>query len=69
MEYVDPRRPSGAMGGHAMAEQRRDMPHTGGEKPDNNQRTNWKRILLPLITIGFLAVFIFAMLIIYALAD
>jgi hypothetical protein len=49
--------------------QRRDTPHTDGEKPDNKRRTRWGRILLPLTTIAFLAVFIVAMLIIYALAS
>lgn len=49
--------------------QRRDTPNSDREKPDNKQRTRWDRILLPLTTIAFLAVFIIAMLVIYALAD
>lgn len=52
-----------------MTEQRRDTPNWDGEKPDNKQRTNWGKILLPLTTIAFLLVFIIAMLVIYALAQ
>ena len=52
-----------------MAEQRRDTPHSDREKPENKRRTRWGKILLPLTTIAFLAVFIVAMLVIYAVAQ
>jgi hypothetical protein len=52
-----------------MAEQRRDTPHSDRENPENERRTRWGKILLPLTTIAFLAVFIVAMLVIYALAQ
>ena len=52
-----------------MAEQRRDTPHSDREKPDNQRRTRWGKILLPLTTIAFLVVFIIAMLVIYSLAQ
>ena len=53
----------------SMADQRRDTPHSDRENPENKRRTRWGKILLPLTTIAFLAVFIVAMLVIYALAQ
>jgi hypothetical protein len=44
-------------------------PHTRRDDAENNRRTRWDRILLPLTAIVFLLVFIIAMLVIYVLAD